>query len=60
MEYQRNFPTEIVFATSKYSGIGFLHLKAEHAVNKINFVLKHMQCDNSVGITLAITLRWAQ
>eukprot|EP00957_Ditylum_brightwellii_P064182 4869785-Ditylum_brightwellii.AAC.1 len=33
---------------------------AEQAVAKISFVLKHLQADNSVGLILAILLKWVQ
>eukprot|EP00957_Ditylum_brightwellii_P122595 9349192-Ditylum_brightwellii.AAC.1 len=60
MGFHRSTPKAIVFATSKFLGVSLLLPKCEQLGAKINYVLQHIRSDRSIGLSIAIMLRWAQ
>eukprot|EP00957_Ditylum_brightwellii_P084721 6441668-Ditylum_brightwellii.AAC.1 len=60
MGFHRLTPKAIVFATPKFSSVGLLYSKCEQLGAKKSYVLQHIRADTSVGLSIAIMLRWAQ
>jgi hypothetical protein len=54
----RNTSREIVFGSSLYGGLGFLHLFVEQGIAQLQLLVRHLRANTSQGSLMLIGLSW--
>jgi hypothetical protein len=60
MGINRNTKREVVFGTTKYSGLGLAHLAAVQGYGQLQYLLGHFMSDDTSGTLYRILMEFTQ
>jgi len=55
-----DYPQSVVYGDKRFQGHNFYHLKAIHIATRVQYLLKHLQANDYIGLTARSMINWAQ